>query len=372
MSNNNKMNNTNENTENTENLDSNRENTPNINIVEANTNIQEENIPNINIVNEEVPLNNINPQNVFFSTFTTNTIDDMGTLFATQFYNSIQQILNTQDINNNAIINDDHEDEDEEEEQNYSNEDQEDEEHEEHEEEQPNNIIHEIHPANARTFNLLNMFVPMIQQAPPEEIEAKTNELIAKGYELTDKFNEPVNDYINNFLLHSYQYGDIESDLVYYTIRSCFQYGREHFQLIEVIGGILYYANNNIIFNNQYDLVLKYLRNEVRRVVTANLNIHRFNIVINPQNTLEDIKLVVKEDILDKIPTMEFEKLDTKIKEANNKCVICQDEFDIHDNVRVLPCDHIYHINCIDSWLKEHSYKCPCCRKPAAEHSAKI
>jgi hypothetical protein len=59
-------------------------------------------------------------------------------------------------------------------------------------------------------------------------------------------------------------------------------------------------------------------------------------------------------------------------KNINIKCTVCQDEFNEQDDVRLLPCEHIYHLDCIDAWLKEHSYKCPCCRKPAAEHAPKI
>ena len=44
-------------------------------------------------------------------------------------------------------------------------------------------------------------------------------------------------------------------------------------------------------------------------------------------------------------------------------CVICVDEFTEEDQVRVLPCNHIFHPQCIDEWLGNHSSLCPLCKK---------
>ena len=40
-------------------------------------------------------------------------------------------------------------------------------------------------------------------------------------------------------------------------------------------------------------------------------------------------------------------------------CVICEEVFLGSDEVRVLPCDHIYHRHCIDPWLLGVSGTCP-------------
>ena len=50
-------------------------------------------------------------------------------------------------------------------------------------------------------------------------------------------------------------------------------------------------------------------------------------------------------------------------KEASDNCVICVDEFIEEDQVRVLPCSHIFHPQCIDEWLVNHSSLCPLCKK---------
>jgi hypothetical protein len=54
----------------------------------------------------------------------------------------------------------------------------------------------------------------------------------------------------------------------------------------------------------------------------------------------------------------------------NDVCVICLDAFCEGDRLRVLPCDHSFHVGCIDRWLSgSHSYNecftagCPTCKK---------
>ena len=42
-------------------------------------------------------------------------------------------------------------------------------------------------------------------------------------------------------------------------------------------------------------------------------------------------------------------------------CTICLDEFSTTDEVRVLPCHHVYHRCCIDEWLSKRQ-TCPLCQ----------
>jgi len=45
------------------------------------------------------------------------------------------------------------------------------------------------------------------------------------------------------------------------------------------------------------------------------------------------------------------------------ECVICMCDFSLGDEVRFLPCMHIYHKDCIDDWLMR-SFTCPSCVEP--------
>ena len=57
-------------------------------------------------------------------------------------------------------------------------------------------------------------------------------------------------------------------------------------------------------------------------------------------------------------------------EEETEVCVICLEHFEDGDRLRVLPCDHSFHVGCIDRWLSgSHSFEdcytsgCPTCKK---------
>jgi len=63
---------------------------------------------------------------------------------------------------------------------------------------------------------------------------------------------------------------------------------------------------------------------------------------------------------LKKIPTKKFVAGD---EENYETCCICLDDYLIGDKLRILPCNHAYHMKCIDPWLLKNKRVCPQCRK---------
>jgi len=63
---------------------------------------------------------------------------------------------------------------------------------------------------------------------------------------------------------------------------------------------------------------------------------------------------------LKKIPTKKFVAGDEAHYET---CCICLDDYVIGDKLRILPCQHAYHMKCIDPWLLKNKRVCPQCRK---------
>lgn len=46
---------------------------------------------------------------------------------------------------------------------------------------------------------------------------------------------------------------------------------------------------------------------------------------------------------------------------SRESCAICKDEFSLHSEAKQLPCNHLYHSECILPWLS-HQSSCPLCR----------
>lgn len=244
----------------------------------------------------------------------------------------------------------------------------------------PVNQINEINPSNSGNSVLPNTTLTgqpinlnMNSVGNQEMIEEEIQKLILSGVDNLNLVSQPVLDFIDNCYLRNMQYEDDIINLIRYTVKNCFARGAE-FEMKELISGIIYYSFSgiNTIFSDNYDdIVLPILHGELKRIVTQSIRLAILRrTIVAP--SMEDVKLVVGAEALEKIPISKYADLEDKIKSMNISCTVCQDDFNTEDTVRVLPCEHLYHPDCIDDWLKGHSYKCPCCRKPAAEYSAKI
>ena len=64
------------------------------------------------------------------------------------------------------------------------------------------------------------------------------------------------------------------------------------------------------------------------------------------------------------LPVSEVKEIKQNVEDNDNnnkKCVICLCEFEIGDQVSALPCLHVFHTECIASWIKKH-LQCPICK----------
>jgi E3 ubiquitin-protein ligase BIG BROTHER-like protein len=61
-----------------------------------------------------------------------------------------------------------------------------------------------------------------------------------------------------------------------------------------------------------------------------------------------------------KIPKIMYNK--NRFGKDDNKCVVCQYEFKNGEEVTKLSCGHLFHSDCVDTWLSKNKV-CPMCHK---------
>jgi len=58
------------------------------------------------------------------------------------------------------------------------------------------------------------------------------------------------------------------------------------------------------------------------------------------------------------------------IKLTNDSCPICLANFKEETKIKLLPCDHGFHTECIEPWIRQHSDSCPMCRETVTDKLA--
>jgi len=76
-------------------------------------------------------------------------------------------------------------------------------------------------------------------------------------------------------------------------------------------------------------------------------------------NQLKEYRLINKNDVITLYDFIE----DKEISNCNEgECIICHTDYENNDTIRHFECNHYYHKDCCDEWLKI-SKTCPMCRK---------
>jgi len=283
------------------------------------------------------------------------------------------QIVENQEIdinNNNQEI--DINNNNQEIEQNYNEEQENSEEHYADNEQEDQEEHYEVY------YNPLNMLSNIININPNTntEITERVNILMVEASSKLFTIPEELISIIETSYLGNMQYTDELSNLIKYTIRTVFR-DTPQYQFSDVIAAILTYSLSpiNVVFNDNYTLVYEILVDEIKRLISRSYTFAILSDMImnsSHANQMDNVKLTVKPEIIEGITRKKFKEYESNIKEINTKCTVCQACFEGEDDTRILNCNHVYHTDCIDNWLSNYNYLCPCCRKPAAEHFANL
>lgn len=51
--------------------------------------------------------------------------------------------------------------------------------------------------------------------------------------------------------------------------------------------------------------------------------------------------------------------IDVTDMHLEEQCTICMEKYQHNQKLKLLPCKHLFHLNCIDTYLKDFSTQCP-------------
>ena len=116
---------------------------------------------------------------------------------------------------------------------------------------------------------------------------------------------------------------------------------------------------NNIPFINNVSNVFTVFDNN------SSITYNRIMMTIANELYSELINVPNQENVICTLDEEEKNKLNKVILENNldKCCSVCMDELVKDNQVIILPCEHIFHTNCIEEWLSKYNYNCPVCKK---------
>jgi len=65
-------------------------------------------------------------------------------------------------------------------------------------------------------------------------------------------------------------------------------------------------------------------------------------------------------EVIQQLPVIIYR--DESQSNFDSLCIFCQNDFQAGERIRTLPCNHAFHADCVDIWLREHD-SCPTCKK---------
>lgn len=119
--------------------------------------------------------------------------------------------------------------------------------------------------------------------------------------------------------------------------------------------------NNINIMNINDSMEIYNRRNGRRHLFDSELYNSRMSEIEGLEWSISDFGIKgLKESLLNQLPEMKVNDIN-KLDPEKRKCVICLNNFQQMDTITVLPCVHIFHTECIKTWLQSHP-DCPLCK----------
>ena len=120
-------------------------------------------------------------------------------------------------------------------------------------------------------------------------------------------------------------------------------------------------ANNRIQNQNQYN-PRSNETNQKKNLKRSQLKFSDWQIFDfgNLRESLNKIENPTDVDILEQLPESEIEDT-SQLSEDKRECIVCLTNFRKSDKITILPCTHMLHSFCVETWLKNKDF-CPVCK----------
>ena len=91
-------------------------------------------------------------------------------------------------------------------------------------------------------------------------------------------------------------------------------------------------------------------------------NIDAESSISDGSGSYRETPLVISQERLDEFESKKYSEMTNVDPGITVKCSICQSDIENDDPATRLPCGHVFHKNCIDSYVLTINSKCPNCR----------
>jgi hypothetical protein len=236
------------------------------------------------------------------------------------------------------------------------------------------------------TANIFHQIFQIPENVLNELVENKRCEIMNWAYANTMNLDDNIIKFIDYCYLKNLQYDDEPIEAIRYTIRTIFAEGIDY-ELKNLVSNIFSYGmiGINYVFNENIGILNELLSLELKRLLRRGIVLNMVSQMItngvpngipngipNGFGPMEDIKLILTKEELEKIPISTYKEISPELREKNTSCSVCRDEYNENDSVRTLNCGHIFHSDCVDNWLTNHSHKCPYCRQTTGNYKPNI
>ena len=96
------------------------------------------------------------------------------------------------------------------------------------------------------------------------------------------------------------------------------------------------------------------------------------------EELMTPVRVTMTQESLDKLSNLTYNQIKVKLPnlDEDEKCAICwaklSEQIEDLKYYKILPCNHVFHSECISIELSNYSYLCPTCKTECGEHEAKI